>query len=294
MAVRGFLAGTYAVTRDTTNWEIRRWEGRYWHEDPRDLVEILAHPQTNVRIWDLGGGIVGVAHPEGRGDVHLEVHPDHRDLEVEMLQWAEMGLPNQADDGTASLTTFSHVHDEFRNRLLARRGYEPRNWGEAIRTMPLHAPVETPPIAQGYLIRSMVPGDGDDAIGLATVINAAFGHSFGPEALLNFEGSPSFDADLQMVAVAPSGAIAAHSGVTLDSFNRLAIVEPVCTHPDHRRVGLAAATMVEGLERARRKGAIRATVSTGWENPSNELYAALGFTEVSIIAAWTKEWPTDR
>ncbi len=291
MSVHDFLARTYAATRDTTNWEIRRWEGRYWHEDPGDLAEILSEPQSNVRIWEQAGTMVGVAHPEGRGDLHLEVDPDRRDLEHRMVAWAEQALPTVGEDGSSSLTTFSQQGDEYRNRFLGERGYQPQAWGEVHRARTLESAVEAPAAGPGYDIRSIVAGDHDDARGLAAVINASFGHSFGPEALLNFERSPSFDADLQIIAVSTSGAIAAHAGVTLDPLNRLAIVEPVCTHPDHRLAGLASATMAEGLNRARRKGAIRATVSTGWENPSNRVYAALGFTEAAFVTAWTKRWP---
>jgi predicted N-acetyltransferase YhbS len=291
MAVHRFLVRTYARTRDTTNWEVRRWEGRYWHEDPADLAEILAEPQSNVRIWEQAGVVVGVAHPEDRGDLHLEIDPDRRDLEPEMVAWAEAALSTVDEDGSSSLTTFSLEHDAFRNHLLAERGYQPQEWGEVHRTRLLDSDVEAPDVAPGYVIRSIVEGDHVDARGLAAVINAAFGHSFGANALLNFERSPSFDADLQMVAVDPSGAIVAHTGVTLDTDNRLAIVEPVCTDPEHRRAGLATATMAEGLNRARRKGAVRATVSTGWENPSNRVYAGLGFSDTAIVTAWTRRWP---
>ena len=38
---------------------------------------------------------------------------------------------------------------------------------------------------------------------------------------------------------------------------------PVCTHPDHRRLGMAASLMREGLLRLRSTGAIDVTVDTG-------------------------------
>jgi predicted N-acetyltransferase YhbS len=289
MAVRTFLARTYAGSRHTTNWEIRRWEGRYWHEDPSDLAEVLTEPQSNVRIWERDGAIVGVAHPEGRGDVHLEIDPDHRELESAMIDWAENVLA-VSENGSSNLTTFVAADDTLRSSMLHERGYEPRSWGEIHRRAELTADLRPDRVDGAYTIRSIVRGDPGDAAGLADVINAAFGHDFGPDALLNFERSPSFDADLQIVATDGTGTIVAHSGVTLDTHNRLAIVEPVCTHPDHRRRGLASATMAEGLNRSRIKGAVHATVSTGWENPSNRVYAGLGFTGITRITAWTRTW----
>ena len=43
-------------------------------------------------------------------------------------------------------------------------------------------------------------------------------------------------------------------GVTYDEANRRGIFEPVVTHPDHRRRGLARALMLEGMRRARALG----------------------------------------
>jgi ribosomal protein S18 acetylase RimI-like enzyme len=51
------------------------------------------------------------------------------------------------------------------------------------------------------------------------------------------------------------GSVAAHVGLTYEAVNRHAIVEPVATHPDHRRLGLARALLAEGLPRLATRGA---------------------------------------
>ena len=159
--------------------------------------------------------------------------------------------------------------------------------GEIHRWRSLDGGLPTATIPDGYHVRATIPGDRDDATALAELINAAFGHSFGPEALLNLERAPSFVPACQVVAVASDGSHAAHAGVSIDRANALAIVEPVCTHPDHRRRGLAAACMAHALGRAIERGATRATVSTGTGNPSNVLYERLGFTErAERVNAW--------
>ncbi len=93
-----------------------------------------------------------------------------------------------------------------------------------------------------------------------------------------------------MIAVAPDGTVASHTGVTIDASTSLAIVEPVCTHPDHRRLGLATACMATGLIAAAERGATRATVGTGHDNASNHVYLELGFDEVEVVEAWSKTW----
>lgn len=290
LAVRDFLGALYDETRTGRAWEIRRWEGRFWHDDPAAVARSLEAPSGDIRIWEEAGRIVAVAHPEGEGEAHLQTHPHHVELENEMLAWAEQVLSRRSGSAR-SLLTFALTDDWRRRDLLRSCGYELEPWHLVQRWRSLIDDVAEPSVAAGYHLRSLRSGDRADASGLVRVINAAFGHSFGPDALLSFEHSPSYRAELQIVAVADDGAIAAHAGVTLDVRNHLAIVEPVCTHPDHRRRGLASACMAEGLRRARSLGAVRATVGTGGDNPSNEVYARLGFTDVEVVEAWKKTWP---
>ncbi|HSJ72399.1 MAG TPA: GNAT family N-acetyltransferase [Acidimicrobiia bacterium] len=292
MAVQRFLADIYARTGTSRAWEVRRWEGRFWHDDPVTLEAQLAEPMQDIRIWETpDGDIVGVAHPEDGGDVHLQVDPDHADIESEMLEWAEPNLRMQIGGGATRLTTFVVSGDFHRIQLLEARGYTREAWESVQRWRSLDTPPPELPDAEGYAIRSARAGDPDDAQRLADLINAAFGHSFDASVLLHFERAPSFVPDLVMIAEAPDGTFAAHAGIVIDRRNALAIVEPVCTHPDHRRRGLASACMAEGLRRAWALGATRATVSTGSDNPSNLVYGRLGFTEIERIEAWSRTWP---
>ena len=91
--------------------------------------------------------------------------------------------------------------------------------------------------------------------------------------------SPSFRHDLNLVAEAGDGSFAAHVGLTLDEANGHGIVEPVCTHPGHRRHGLAQALILDGLRRLRDLGASTCSVETGDMEPANALYRSIGFTE---------------
>lgn len=291
MRVHRFLADTYRMTQTGYNWEIRRWEGRFWHNDEDEFAAWMAEPQTKYRLWETAAGeLVGVAHPEDGGDVHLEVHPDYRTLDDAMLAWAEGQLATTNDEGQQQLTAFSLDFDTHRQTALAARGFERTEWHGVQRWHTLDAPVPEMPCADGYTIRSIRAGNFSDLERLAAVINAGFGHSFGAEALVAFEKSPSYRADLMIVAEAPGGSFVAHSGVTFDTVNRLGIFEPVCTHPEHRRKGLARATMLEGLRRLVALGAVRACVGTGSTNTANRLYEQVGFTTVETVQVWRKVW----
>lgn len=290
MAVRAFLSGTYEQTRTGRSWEIRRWEGMFWHDDSAEMGGGLSHPSPTIRLWLDGDSIVAAAHPEGVGDVHLQIGPGHEELADAMLAWAESTLSIVDTDGHRRLTTFTLDDDDARRRVLIARGFVKDDWHLVQRWRDLTRPLPEAPVPDGYTIRPIIAGDAGDADALARLINTAFGHAFGSEAITNFERSPSFDAGLQTVAIAPDGTIASHAGVTIDTATSLAIVEPVCTHPDHRRLGLATACMARGLVAATRRGARRATVGTGHDNPSNHVYRVLGFDEVEVVEVWSKTW----
>src|SRR5262249_29800755 len=67
-----------------------------------------------------------------------------------------------------------------------------------------------------------------------------------------------YRADLDCIAVAPDGRVAAYCLAWLDTENRVGEFEPVGTHADFRRRGLAAAVCSFALERLREEGAERA------------------------------------
>jgi GNAT superfamily N-acetyltransferase len=77
-----------------------------------------------------------------------------------------------------------------------------------------------------------------------------------------------------------------YAGIPYAEVNRLGIFEPVCTHPDHRRRGLARSLMREGILRLRSMGAVEAIVDTGDMEPANALYDSLGFSEAHCGYAW--------
>jgi ribosomal protein S18 acetylase RimI-like enzyme len=121
----------------------------------------------------------------------------------------------------------------------------------------------------------------NDAERMAKLLNAAFRRTqhTGHEYRTFMTSSPSFEHLLNLVALAPDGSFAAHVGVTYDAVNRHGIFEPVCTHPDHVRNGLARALINEGMRRLAQRGAVSACVETGDMEPANALYRACGFVE---------------
>lgn len=289
--VRELLLHTCPITPVDWNWEIRRWDGwRYHNADP------AWNPrwEETVRLWEtVDGRLVGAAHPEGAGNACLQIHPDYRPLiEAEMITWAEEDLAaTDNETGQRTLNMFVFDYDAPRQLLLAAHGWEVTEWGGVTRRLRFGGrPLPTPQFAAGYHLRTTRPGSLEDNQAVADILNAAFNRDFHSAAeLRNFtQNSPSFRHDLDLAAVAPDGTFAAYVGVTLDEVNGRGIFEPVCTHPQHRRRGLAKALMIEGLWRLRAASAADVLVGTGDEMAANRLYESLGFDEAYRGKEWRK------
>ena len=272
------------------HWDMRRWEGmRFYEANPGGNP----HWMNGRQLWETDDGqLVGMVHHEGGSTAYLEIHPDYRYLEPEMVEWAEANLrrPMQDADGE-QLHFFVYEYDTSRQELLAGRGYEQMSYGGVIRQMWFgeHG-LAQPQVAAGYTMRTTDPEDLADCQKIADLLNAAFGRTFHTAVEYQWftRKAPGFRQYLDLVAVAPDGSFASYVGIPYDDVNRRGVFEPVCTHPDHRQRGLGKALMQEGLLRLQTLGAADVTVETGDMIPANALYGSLGFTAVQKGYYWRK------
>lgn len=289
--VRSLLIETYPITPLGFNWDIRRWEGRRYYDAEPTWESRLS---GRVQLWETGDGqLVGVVNPEGdNGEAHLQVHPAFRHIEAEMVAWAETNLALPAESkGQRQLDFFVYEYDELRQRLLTQLGYRKMPFGGVARRLRFgEHPPPRPVIAPGYTLRTTRPNDLADCQRIADLLNAAFERDF--HNALEYQNftrlAPCFRPQLDLVAVGPDETFAAYVGLPYDEANRRGIFEPVCTHPEHRRHGLARALMLEGLHRLRSLGATTVTVETGDMIPANRLYDNIGFAEVCKGHIWRK------
>jgi ribosomal protein S18 acetylase RimI-like enzyme len=191
------------------------------------------------------------------------------------------------------LEHFAWDYDLPRRELLRERGYEELQAGGWQRRLRFGGwQIGQPGTTPGYRLRSTGEGTlDDDAARMSALLNAAFGRTIHSAAEYRTftTSSPSFRHDLNLVAEAADGSFAAHVGLTLDEANGHGIIEPVCTHPGHRRHGLAQALILDGLCRLRDLGAATCSVETGDMEPANALYRSIGFTEEYRGHRWCRD-----
>ena len=288
--VRDLLVETHSISPPGFNWEVRRWDGWRFYNPTAEWDPAW---ESRVQLWETSEGrLVGVVNPEGSGDAHLQVHPHYRhSIEEDMLAWAEEHLARQAAVGRRQLTIGVFEYDRPRRQLLEERGYEKLDTGGTFYL--LRFGLQLMPevrLADGYRLRATRPGSADDAQRIADLLNAAFRRDFhnAEEYLVFAENARCFRHDLDLVAEAPDGSFASYVGMPYDEQNRYAIFEPVCTHPDHVRRGLAQALMGEALRRVQALGAVSASTETGPATAATRLDESIGVTETYAMSDWRR------
>jgi hypothetical protein len=192
-------------------------------------------------LWEAEGEVVGLVMPDGgRGEAHLSVDPGLRtpELEGSMLDVAEAELSEATPEGARRLVVWAMEDDPLRPPLLAERGYERREWVDHKWRGDLTRPLPEPEVAPGYAVRALGDGlellercyasglgfhEGDTAVALDNRAD--------PSWYRNIQNAPLYRRDLDLVAVAPDGAIGAFCTLWFDDVTRSVYVEPVATVP---------------------------------------------------------------
>jgi mycothiol synthase len=290
--VRELLLQTYPITPPDFNWEVRRWDGSRFHS-----ADAAWDPywEGRVQLWETDGGrLVGAVHPDGAGNANLQLHPDYRHLEAEMVAWAGEHIRTAPTDGTRPRTDlFVYEYDTWRQHVLQEQGFTRIDEWAVVRHLRFGQKV-IPPVRMpaGYSLRSAHKDDPAEHDEFAALLNAAFNRTFHKAAdIRNFRSTaPSYRADLDLFAIAPDGSLAANVGVIYMPEVHAGLFEPVCTHPAHRQKGLAKLLMWEGMHRLQALGATAVTVATADMVPANHLYDAVGFSELYRGWVWRKTW----
>ena len=293
--IRAFLRETFLLNdREEFNWQTYRFEYWVWH----GVANLDQGPiEEKVFLWETPEGeLAAVLNAEGKGNAFLQVHPEFRSeqLENEMIDVAEERLWTVAKDGKNKVAVWAFKGDAMREGLLESRGFEP-GYEEHARYMSLEGEIPEPVVPAGFVVRPM--GDGAELLERCYTSGLAF-HPDDPNCAhdnradvtwyRNIQKAPLYRRDLDIVAVAPDGAVASFCTIWFDDITLTAACEPVATSPAHQKKGLAKACIHEGLRRAREMGATMGFVGSG-EEGAHRCYASAGLKDYRVSRQWVKE-----
>ena len=281
-----FLIDTYQPGARHDNWVQPRWE--YMHYHPL-FDESLSTAFSNTGVSESNGSIVGVVHFEHHpGQIFFQIHPEFTYLKAEMLEYAETHLSVDAGGEKRKIEIWVNDFDIRFQSVIQERGYRlVERVKDSWSIFEIRDRFPAVKLPYGFRLQSLA--DENSLNKLHRVLHRGFDHPGEPPAdglagRKRMQSAPNYRKDLNIVAVAPDGAYASYCGMWQDYVNRIAYVEPVCTHPDYRRMGLGTAVVIEGIRRCSKGGAMTAMV--GSDQP---FYMSMGFKKLFGINLWTRE-----
>ncbi|MCK4973000.1 MAG: GNAT family N-acetyltransferase, partial [Candidatus Heimdallarchaeota archaeon] len=105
-----------------------------------------------------------------------------------------------------------------------------------------------------------------------------------PHSYIELQKCPDYRKDLDVYVIAPDRELVSFCLIWFDEKNKIAILEPVGTNPDHRKKGLAKIVVYEAINRVKKEGAEKIYVGDG-----QQFYLSIGFKHAYRNIVWIKE-----
>ena len=248
--------------------------------------QLVAWAVMQVPFWTIDYAY----HPDGDSNLHrwLLVWADHRARQVLDTPsgrpcWFVMVLANQTD----------RIRDLEEAGFASQANAGEDAWSKVLMQRSAQIPVADCALAAGFIIRPLAGEKEVEAyVQLHQSIFSSKNMTDGWRARTLRRSE--YLADLDLVAVAPDGGLAAFCVCWLskDSEGRpIGQIEPLGVHEDFRRLGLGRAILSEGQRRLYLCGAERVYVETDkYRNAVLELYEAVGFHRVQDVLVYRKDY----
>ncbi len=290
--IRTFLRDVFLLNqRRPTSWQVARLD--YWRWFGVEIIEPYDWTHNGIFIWEAASGqIEAVLNPEGQGELYLQTHPAFHTSELvgEMLEIAETHLPGANGQGKPRI--WVHDYDSVSQHALICQGYTKSSGPAYERQRSLDLPLPEARPIEGYTVRSL------GGVEELPARSWSSWRSFHPDAPAEdyigwewyhcIQHVPMYRRDLDIVAVAADGAVAAFCTLWYDDVTRTGYFEPVGTAPEHQRRGLGKAVMIKAMHRAKRLGATLVTVD-GFSKAANALYTSVMGADYTLAEPWEKE-----
>jgi ribosomal protein S18 acetylase RimI-like enzyme len=266
----------------------RMWNtSPFWHAgglawDFGPIVDTPADRRTH--LWGRPDRVVAMADCLESTHLDAQVDPDEAAVVGEIIAWFE----RKATRNELTIS-FAEGHDWIRDAAWAAGYLEAPDlpFGLDMRMAP--ETVSFIELPEGYSVKSI---DADCVDARVDVHRAAWEPSLVTRevyerVMVTWPYREVFD----IVAVAPNGTFAACCIGWLDPTTRVAEIEPVGTHPDHRRLGLAQAVCAEAIERLSVAGCEEVVIKPRGDDAypvPRQVYAGMGFEVVNRTRTFRK------
>ncbi len=261
------------------------------------MVACHLNPREHIRLWHDGGRLVGYAVLGEDPSFDWQVLPEYEwtGIEMEAMAWARRRLAElgqrDAQRWGGKLVSGARQDNARRIAFLEQHGFQRGGqFSEVSLLRSLDGPIPQAVVPGPYQVRAVEAGEVSSRAGAQREVWHPW--SVGNVSDDDYEylmRLPGYHRDLDVVAVAPDGAIAAYVNGWIDTANLIGDFGPVGARPAYRRQGLTRAVLLECLRRMQAQGMNRVSVSTTMSNaPAIGLYESVGFKIVNRYLEYVK------
>lgn len=240
-----------------------------------------------IGIWEEKGKIVGVVIFDHSLDVLFPiVLPGYESLYQEMYQYAKEHMVKEEHP---EFLIYAKDNNVALQKVLKKNGMIATEEKDMVACFDLSEQIPQSNLKKGFFITSLE--EHRDYEQYMRCLFKGFGHeengevfSFTKESLENCRKAyerRNVDLSLKISVEDEEGNYVAHAGMWYDKHSEIALVEPVCTIPECRKMGLGKEAIYEGLRRVKAMGAKIAVVGS-----SQQFYYSLGFVPYSTGTIW--------
>lgn len=281
-----FLFNVFKITNTAQNWYPDRIENNLKELEERAWIWEDYNENTSEKK------MVALTTIDGPQNYFLHVHPDYYDLEVEIIKNIEKQAKKHKKSKTKKEEIKILVAEGVTRREahLEKMGYANQGHFSNIRMRRVGNEIPNFDLPVGFQVRGI--HDNSDYEQVAKLIRLVFGHGewFTEDVLIEMTNRSFYKKDLDLVVENKEGDIVSFGTFRMDPISKITQLEPMGTHPDFLKLGLAKALVFEGLRRSMIYGASLFYIGGAAISPAaNRLYDVTGFTEVLKENAWSKE-----
>jgi ribosomal protein S18 acetylase RimI-like enzyme len=264
------------------------------------MIACHLKPKEYIRLWHgAEGRLAGYAILGEDPSIDWQVLPEYEwcGIEAEAMAWAETRLvalrKQDAQLWGGNLVSGARHDNPKRIAFLEQHGFRlGGEFSEVNMLCLMNEPVPAPAVPSGCQVRA-VADNADEISNRAAAQREVWQPwtvgNVTDEDYAYFMHLPGYDRELDVVAVAPDGVIAAYVNGWIDPLNRIGDFGPLGARPAYRRQGLTQAVLLECLRRMQRRGMERVSVSTGVSNTAAiRLYESVGFKIVNKYLEYVK------
>ncbi len=239
-----------------------------------------------IGLWEDDGRLVGVATFDTRlGQAYCLTIPEYAFLKREMLIYSKEHLSSKGEFGVVISTADLAFQD-----IAADLGYIATVDNEEDAIFYFDKTSVEYQLPSGFHITSM--NETYDPYEYLRVLWKGFNHELKGEGAFVFTEDKNqgvnaemkranVDLNLKIAVVSPDGHFVSYCGMWYDENAGFAVIEPVATDPEYRRMGLGKAAVLEGI---RRVGAMGAKVI--FVGSSQQFYYSIGMRPFAMASVW--------